>query len=281
MNPNNQADLYRAYVGDEKAHHYLPVFARFDEAGRAGASWHWPAFFFTLFWLLRRKMWGYAAGYFFLPGLLSVLLSVVDVSIGADGRLATPASILILVAAWVLPPLFAHALYYRQVQSAIAQVRRASPDEAAQLAVLRQMGGTSWVALLVLLVPLIGILAAIALPAYQDYVIRAKVAQLGLHVQVVAQEAAAQRESLGHWPDELAPLPSGSQGTRAELSLDPQTGVIEAAISDVNRALDGKHIVFEPVQGEDGQLSWNCHSEDLKAAMLPRWCRASEVSTQP
>lgn len=271
--PSKQAELYRAFVGDEKAHHYLPVFGRFDEAGRAGVSWHWPAFFFTLFWLLRRKLWGYAAGYFFLPGLLSVLLSVVDVAIGANGLLATPAAILILVAVWVLPPLFAHALYYRRTNAAIAQVRRASPDEAAQLGMLRMMGGTSWAALLVLLVPLLGILAAIALPAYQDYVMRAKVAQLGQQVKVVAEAAAMQRESLGHWPDELAQIPGGPQGTRAELTQDPQTGAIEVAISDVNQMLDGKHIVFAPVQGEDGQLRWTCYSDDLKAGALPQWCR--------
>lgn len=273
MNPSNSDDLYRAFVGDEKAHHYLPVFGRFDEAGRAGVSWHWPAFFFTLFWLLRRKLWGYAVAYFFLPGLLSVLLSVVDVALGANGRLATPGAILILVAVWVLPPLFAHALYYRRTNAAIAQVRRASPDEAAQLAMLRQMGGTSWAPLLVLLVPLIGILAAIALPAYQDYVIRAKVAEVGERVRGVAHEATMQRESLGRWPDELAPIPDGKQGTRAVLTQDPQTGVIEAAISDVNQALNGKHIVFEPVQGDDGQLRWTCYSDDLKAGALPKWCR--------
>lgn len=277
MNPSNQAELYRAFVGDEKAHHYLPVFGRFDEAGRAGISWHWPAFFFTLFWLLRRKLWGYAVAYFFLPGLLFVLLTVVDMAVGARGMLATPGAILIPAAVWLLPPLFAHALYHRQANAAIAQVRRASPDEAAQLGMLRQMGGTSWVALLALLIPamvmVIGILAAIALPAYQDYVIRAKVAEVGEQVRGVAHEAAMQRESLGHWPDELAPIPDGKQGTRAELTQDPQTGVIEAAISDVNQALNGKHIVFEPVQAEGVPLRWTCYSDDLKAATLPKWCR--------
>lgn len=55
--------LYRAALGPVSANYYLPRFARFDAAERAGLSWNWAACLCTLNWLAFRQLWGAALGY--------------------------------------------------------------------------------------------------------------------------------------------------------------------------------------------------------------------------
>ncbi|WP_297751881.1 SPOR domain-containing protein [Hydrogenophaga sp.] len=49
--------LYRAALGPVNTGDYLPLFARFDEAGRAGPAWNWAAALITLNWLVFRQLW--------------------------------------------------------------------------------------------------------------------------------------------------------------------------------------------------------------------------------
>lgn len=49
--------LYRAALGPVNVSRYLSVFARFDEAGRAGPGWNWAAALLTLNWLVFRQLW--------------------------------------------------------------------------------------------------------------------------------------------------------------------------------------------------------------------------------
>ena len=46
---------YQALIGEKNQHYYLRHFAYFDARGKTGTSWHWPACFATLGWLLYRK----------------------------------------------------------------------------------------------------------------------------------------------------------------------------------------------------------------------------------
>ncbi|QHE77838.1 SPOR domain-containing protein [Hydrogenophaga sp. PBL-H3] len=55
--------LYRAALGPVNVGRYLPVFARFDGAGRAGPGWNWAAALLTLNWLVFRQLWGAALMY--------------------------------------------------------------------------------------------------------------------------------------------------------------------------------------------------------------------------
>ena len=55
--------LYRAALGPVNIRHYLPVFARFDEAGRVSPGWNWAAALLTLNWLVFRQLWGIALVY--------------------------------------------------------------------------------------------------------------------------------------------------------------------------------------------------------------------------
>lgn len=55
--------LYRAALGPVNIDRYLPVFARFDESGRASPGWNWAAALLTLNWLVFRQLWGAALVY--------------------------------------------------------------------------------------------------------------------------------------------------------------------------------------------------------------------------
>jgi len=69
--------LYRAALGPVNVGRYLPVFARFDEAGRAGPGWNWAAALLTLNWLVFRQLWGAALVYVAaVEGLALVVLGL-------------------------------------------------------------------------------------------------------------------------------------------------------------------------------------------------------------
>jgi hypothetical protein len=165
---------WKAVIGPRNQSLYLAQF----EKMHAGAmvSWHWPALFATFYWLLYRKMWGWALIYFFTPVAFSFVAGIVA------GLTRTPvlAGLLTLCQfAFVLivPPLLAHWLYYRHAQKIIARADAAVSREM-QLAQIEKRGGTSWAVLIfvgvLVFVFVVGILAAVAIPAYQDYVRRAK-----------------------------------------------------------------------------------------------------------
>jgi len=55
--------LYRAALGPVNTGHYLAVFERFDDAGRASPVWNPAAGLLTLNWLVFRQLWGSALVY--------------------------------------------------------------------------------------------------------------------------------------------------------------------------------------------------------------------------
>jgi hypothetical protein len=66
--------LYRAAIGPVNTAHYLALFARFNEAGRAGPVWNWAAGFLTLNWLVFRQLWIAALVYVACAEGLSLLV---------------------------------------------------------------------------------------------------------------------------------------------------------------------------------------------------------------
>ena len=55
--------LSRAALGPVHPDYYLPVFARFESAGRASPSWNWAACLCTFNGMLFRQLWGAALVY--------------------------------------------------------------------------------------------------------------------------------------------------------------------------------------------------------------------------
>jgi hypothetical protein len=70
--------LYRAAIGTVNPDYYLPLFTRFESAGRGGLSWNWSAALYTLNWLAFRRLWHAALVY----GGAVVLLALGFLGIG-------------------------------------------------------------------------------------------------------------------------------------------------------------------------------------------------------
>lgn len=126
------------------------------------------------------------------------------------------------------------------------------------------------VAALVIPITILGILAAIALPAYQDYTMRAKMTEVlayGRGAQSHYEEYYMQN---GHAPaniDELRlpPAPKYIDGVRIGSGSEI---VLEVILPDVQNGV----IVLTPSVGT-GQLTWECRSMNVKQQHLPAMCR--------
>ena len=109
-------------------------------------------------------------------------------------------SFLVLLAApWFLLPMFANALYWRHIRGLIDGMPRAfAQDPDKKLARLERDGGTGMGVMIAVcagmgffFIFVIGVLAAIAIPAYQDYTIRAQVTE-GLNLAAPVEGAIAE-----------------------------------------------------------------------------------------
>lgn len=70
--------LYRAALGPVNTAHYLAVFERFDDAGRASPMWNPAAGLLTLNWMAFRQLWGSALVYLACVQGLAVLVLVLS-----------------------------------------------------------------------------------------------------------------------------------------------------------------------------------------------------------
>ena len=137
-----------------------------------------------------------------------------------------------------------------------------SGASAAIIAVVAVVGG----------IFLIGVLAAIALPAYQEYTHKAKLQSAQLWTGADRPDRGLRRDAppRAGWRVEL-PSPGrrpagwrGRRSTRARVSWS-------AAWRIGWRARLHPEVASE--RAADGRIGWQCHSEDIPASWLPKACR--------
>jgi len=132
----------------------------------------------------------------------------------------------------------------------------------------------AWAAVLVVLgalvMPLL-VLAAIAIPAYQDFVFRTHAAS----AFAVGRAATAAVDDFyggtGRLPGDLKEAGLSPAAMPHILSFDPGSGAIRVLLTEP--PLAGKSIFFEPRRESDRRLAWVCGSSDIKPAHLPHQCR--------
>ncbi len=130
---------------------------------------------------------------------------------------------------------------------------------------------------LMIVVAIIGILAAIAIPAYQDYTIRAQVSE-GLSLSSGGKAAVAEfYQDAGVWP--LNNLAAGLERSTnivgkyvTQVAVGPSNGVITVTYgNDANANISGDSLTLSAID-RTGSIEWACANG---GGLLPTWLPAA------
>jgi len=142
---------------------------------------------------------------------------------------------------------------------------------------------------LMIVIAIIGVLAAVAVPAYQDYIAKAQMTE-GMSIT----EAVKSEVSLAFANDKLCPANSTGPATGANIAkADTITGKYVASVTTggtpadtggcevtslfkstgVNTKLTGKKFQFTLTQSATGTANWACKS-DVDSTIRPKTCEA-------
>jgi cell division protein FtsN len=114
--------LYRAVIGPVNQPYYLPIWTRFESAGRAGLAWNSAAALSTLNWLIFRKLWMAALAY--AGAILGLALLLFGIGGLVFQYTETAQMSLVLgfgLALFILPGLFGNVLYYADCRKKMAR----------------------------------------------------------------------------------------------------------------------------------------------------------------
>jgi type IV pilus assembly protein PilA len=230
--------------------------------------------------------------------ILSIIAGVANKSFTANPVVFGLLFLLILAAPSFLLPMYANAIYWRHVRNLIERLPRsvASVPEK-RMARLERDGRTGVGALVAVLavglfffIGIVGILAAIAIPAYQDYTIRSQVTE-GLNLASAAKAGVAEYWAQnGTWPehaDIMESSPSGKYTTSVQ--VDGGSVVITYG-GQANTHISGKRLALMPGIASEGHVVWICGNAEVPSGVeasggpqgsevankyLPSSCRAS------
>lgn len=140
---------------------------------------------------------------------------------------------------------------------------------------------------LMIVIAIVGILAAVALPAYQDYTVRAKVSEVVLAAAPVRTTVAESLQATGNLPASLTPNTTATTYVTsvaytlvgADLTTSPPT--LGKATITVNAQgdtrLTGKALVLTGTPDANGQITWLCRAAPAPNAIddkyLPANCK--------
>jgi type IV pilus assembly protein PilA len=123
-----------------------------------------------------------------------------------------------------------------------------------------------------IVVAIIGILAAVALPAYQDYTVRAKVSELVLAAGNAKNVVTENAQTNGTLTDSNKGINLQATGKLAAGSNVDANGVI-TIVGDDAKVGKAVTLTLRPSLQADGKVTWVCQSGDTIHKYVPPECR--------
>lgn len=137
---------------------------------------------------------------------------------------------------------------------------------------MKQLKGFTLIELMIV-IAILGILATCAIPAYQNYVVRARVTE-GLSL-VTSPKLTVSEYLVAHNGQIGKDIGAGYQSPAAtknvsSIVIQPNTGDIVVTFTP---AAGNGTIVFHPVMTPAGQIAWACTEGTLDAKYRPATCK--------
>jgi type IV pilus assembly protein PilA len=127
---------------------------------------------------------------------------------------------------------------------------------------------------LMIVFAILGILLAIAIPAYNDYTIRSKVSE-GLIVATGAKSAVSEtRQSTSLWPtnNQVAGIVTNISSTYVASVTIGAGGKVAVEFRNIDALVDTKTLVMTPTFNGNS-VQWNCNDGTIDDRYVPARCR--------
>ena len=135
--------------------------------------------------------------------------------------------------------------------------------------------GAGGAASLLVTVALVGVLAAVAIPAYQDYVERTRLSTAYSSAVAVKDRVTDYVITNNQWPESAQMLDIDPSDLRDDVRNFEvgiyNDGIVGALVGSTESGAE-KYIVLEP-NVIDGELIWKCYGENIPEKLLPGDCR--------
>ncbi len=132
---------------------------------------------------------------------------------------------------------------------------------------------------MLVVIAIIGILAAVALPLYKGYIIMSKLSEVTNAMSTVASGVTGYYEMQNSWPD-CPTIPAvgnslgvalGAIGRINTLSVSSADGTIVAQIRDIHSMVNDKTLTLTPSTNNDSSMTWHWGwSPDFPAQFRPK-----------
>jgi type IV pilus assembly protein PilA len=127
---------------------------------------------------------------------------------------------------------------------------------------------------LMIVVAIIGILAAIAIPAYQDYIKRSKVTELATAASACKVSVAEYFQSESALPTDITQAGCSNPDSKYIAGFDVTGGTITVTARSIGTGVDGSTFILVPTPNTaTGATDWGCETSSIEAKYLPANCR--------